>query len=51
MELPKNVLDKINLDLAVRRHKNPDKLSWMKRKGKWEDQGCRQSFRSHLRKI
>ncbi len=34
MQLPREFLDKINLKLS--RHKHPDKLDWIKRRGKWE---------------
>ncbi len=34
MQLPKEFLDKINLQVS--RHKHPEKLDWIKRHGKWE---------------
>lgn len=34
MQLPKEFLDRINLQVS--RHKHPEKLDWIKRSGKWE---------------
>jgi hypothetical protein len=42
MQLPREFLDKINLKLS--RHKHPDKLDWIKIRGKWEAQEGDQRF-------
>jgi len=34
MKLPKDILNKINR--LVSKHKNPEKLDWLKRNDKWE---------------
>lgn len=42
MQLPKEFLDKINLQVS--RHKHPEKLDWIKIRGKWTAQEGDQMF-------